>query len=260
MGINPLEVLCVKFDVGLLKSKNWLGIRSARAEADAIVTASSAISALIVAKKTMVAICRTLQACSYQEGHAPPFSKNIFNSMHEVKKQILDRFLYTRSLTDTGNATLNFTSEQMRLLETTNLFSIGEKIELFLVSTGDKLTTEIDKNITYISSAADSNLLTPNMMNVTQIQKFLGNFPFAFHKKSRLQTKNGTKKRLTWFQVSLNNRVDAFMKKYSTSCSEMEDGILYGFPLSAIRAFAGFIDITEGDDRKTSALYYLAGV
>jgi len=170
------------------------------------------------------------------------------------------RFLELRDakLDKKGFVVLN--KNQIKLIENTSLLSLGEKIELLLLSLGNKLTTELFTKIRYVNFES-KKIEEPSKKDIAQLEEILKQLPFAYYKDSLPNKKNrlvGKHQNFTWFQVSINEATSEFMEKYPNELTEFEEGVLYGFPLSAIRAFSGLIKATSAD--LTPASYYLAGV
>lgn len=172
-------------------------------------------------------------------------------------KRGLDRFVNIRNLKKGGEGKLTLTKDQLVLIEKTRYLSAGEKIELLLVSIGHHLTSEIFQKIRYDKGVKNNS--HPVKDDIEKLKSLFDELPFPYFIDSKLSIKkNGEKEKFTWFQVSINQKVDHFMKNYKNDMTEFEEGVLYGFPLSAIRAFAGLINSkTYKSNIKT---YYLAGV
>lgn len=156
------------------------------------------------------------------------------------------------------NGKLFLTKTQVKLIEDSSILSLGEKIELLLVALGNKLTTELYMNIRY-EYDSETKKDKPNKSDLDAIEQLLQKLPFIYF-KDRLERRNkntGHAEDFNWYQVSVNEAVSHFMKKYPDDLTEFEEGILYGFPLSAIRAFALLID--ESHDKPDPASNFLAG-
>jgi hypothetical protein len=153
---------------------------------------------------------------------------------------------------------LSLTNDQVQLIETTTAFTLGEKIELLLVALGNKLTAEIFQTVTYAWNET-SQTEVPNPRDLSAIENVLKQLPFV-HFQDHLVKINRQSDRpqdLTWYQVSVNESVSTFMKEFADDMTEFEEGVLYGFPISAIRAFSR---LTEAHHEKpNAATYYLAG-
>ena len=170
------------------------------------------------------------------------------------------RFLTLRKAKVSKNANIKLSKKQLTLIENSTILTLGEKIELLLVSLGNKLTTEIFQTIEYLSNKSN-NLEIPKKESLDQIEKLLKQLPFIYFKDHLPNKKNrqtGKLENFTWFQASVNEAVVQFMKKYPDDLTEFEEGILYGFPLSAIRAFSGLIESKH--TKPSPAAYYMAGV
>ncbi len=169
-----------------------------------------------------------------------------------------DRFNDLRQGTFALNATLALTPLQLQIIEQTELLSLSEKIELLLIALGHKLTGEIFSQIEYHWNEQLQAEL-PTDKSVLALENLLANLPFIFAKDTLLKKvkKTGKQQHFTWFQVSVNQAVAHFMSKYPDDLTEFEEGVLYGFPLSAIRAFAGLIEANH--DTPDAATYFLAG-
>lgn len=170
----------------------------------------------------------------------------------------LRRFKEIRKLDVAKKGSLTLTAQQVASIESSNVITLMEKIELLLVALGNKLTTELYQKIRYIS--VEKNNEKPSMEDINEIEKLLASLPYVFFKdcleKTNKQT--GRPQQFTWFQVSLNQAVNHFMLDYPDDLTEFEEGVLYGYPLSAIRAFSGLIESNQ--ELQSTAQYYLAGV
>lgn len=149
--------------------------------------------------------------------------------------------------------------QQVKSIEETDYLTLGEKIELLLVALGNKLTTELYLTIQYeLNKTTDQYEARPQ--DLKNIQELLSQLPFIYFQDS-LAKKNrhaGKPEKFTWFQVSVNEAVNTFMRDFPDDLTEYEEGVLYGFPLSAIRAYSGLI--TPSYDKPTAASYFLGGV
>jgi len=159
-----------------------------------------------------------------------------------------------------GSATIDLASSQLQIIEDTELLRLGEKIELVLVSMGYKLTTEIFDTITYHFNELE-NREEPNKEPLDNLDTLFSQMPFPYFIDSlqKPDRKTGVMKQYTWFQVCVNERVKFFMKNFANTLTEMEDGILYGYPISAIRAFARLTDVTEKCPTSVERYYVGAG-
>lgn len=155
-------------------------------------------------------------------------------------------------------STLPLTKKQIALIEDSPWLTLGEKIELLLVSLGNKLTTEIFMKVRYTYDSGLNKDL-PNQSDLEAIEALLQQLPFIYFKDNltRKNKNTGHTEDFCWFQVSVNQAVAHFMKEYPDDLTEFEEGVLYGFPLSAIRAFAGLIDASH--EHPNPATHFLAG-
>jgi hypothetical protein len=146
------------------------------------------------------------------------------------------------------------------LIEETQLLSLGEKIELLLVSMGNKLTTEIYSSIKYEFNKQKKREIA-NKTSLTNLSVLFKQLPFEFFvdQKEMINKKTGKQQTWIWFQVSVNEAVQRFLKDFGEDLTEYEEGVLYGFPMSAIRAFGGLIEQDE-TQQNSPAHYFLAGV
>ena len=170
------------------------------------------------------------------------------------------RFVALRKAKNSKKAYIKLNKKQLNLIENTKVLSLSEKIELLLVSLGNKLTTELYENINY-SKNNSAKLAQPNKNDLKNKKKLLEQLPFIYYQDFLPNKKNkqtGQLENFTWFQVSVNKTVARFLMRYPDDLTEFEEGILYGFPLSAIRAFSGLIESEHA--KSTPAAYYLAGV
>lgn len=169
------------------------------------------------------------------------------------------RFDFIEKLRVNKTGRLSLTPNQVSLIENTAILTLAEKIELFLTALGNKLTTELYMNVKYEWDPRKS-MEIPDKNDLESIKKLLDQLPFTYFKDHLLKTnrQNGNAQNFTWYQVSVNKAVSDFMKQYPDDLTEFEEGVLYGYPLSAIRAYSGLIG--QSHDKPTVASYYLAGV
>lgn len=169
------------------------------------------------------------------------------------------RFDFIEKLEVNKSGNLKLTPKQISLIENASALTLAEKMELFLVALGNKLTTELYMKIDYAWDPKQ-NIEVPSQTNLESIKELLSQLPFFYYqdhlpKKNR---QNGHTQDFTWYQVSVNEAVSEFMHQYPDDLTEFEEGVLYGYPLSAIRAYSGLIN--QKHDKQTAANYYLAGV
>jgi hypothetical protein len=181
----------------------------------------------------------------------------MFRTHHTRGRQ---RFLTLNRSKFKRNATLKLTTKQIKLIEETQLLSLGEKIELLLVSMGNKLTTEIYSSIKYEFNKQKKREIA-NKTSLTNLSVLFKQLPFEFFvdQKEMINKKTGKQQTWIWFQVSVNEAVQRFLKDFGEDLTEYEEGVLYGFPMSAIRAFGGLIEQDE-TQQNSPAHYFLAGV
>jgi hypothetical protein len=175
------------------------------------------------------------------------------------KKRGQARFSFIEMLKVDKVSKLKLTPNQISLIETANVLTLAERIELFLVALGNKLTTELYMNVNYVLDHK-KNTEVPNQTNLESIEELLNQLPFFYYQDHlpKKNPQNGQNQDFTWYQVSVNRAVSEFMKQYPDDLTEFEEGVLYGYPLSAIRAYSGLI--TPKHNKPTAASYYLAGV
>jgi hypothetical protein len=169
------------------------------------------------------------------------------------------RFDFIEKLKVNKSGKLELDFKQLSLIEDTSILTLIEKIELLLVSLGNKLTTEFSMKIGYRYDST-KGIEVPDQTDLESIEKFLNQLPFVYFQDhlSKKNRQNGRNQDFTWYQVSINEAVSEFMRQYPDDLTEFEEGVLYGFPLSAVRAYSGLI--TPKHDTPTAASYYLAGV
>ena len=143
--------------------------------------------------------------------------------MLPTKINRMDRWLLQKA-PQFGNALPILTTQKVKLIENSSLLTIPEKKELLLILFGYKFSTELS----FAEKEEKAELLLK--------------LELPFHVESRVHSQKG---KIRWLQVSANERIDRFVKKYSSSMSAMEAGLLYGYPYSAILAFMGLIPRME---------------
>ena len=171
------------------------------------------------------------------------------------------RFNFFQSFAGTKNDKLKLTKNQIKLIEDSNAIILAEKIELLLVSLGNKLTTELYMKVQQGYKWSDKEQKEiPNQKDLKAITQLLDQLPFKYFEDTlpKNNRQNGKLQKFVWYQVSVNEAVSHFMKEYADDLTEFEEGVLYGFPLSAIRAFSGLIK--PNHDKPTAASVNLAGV
>ena len=155
-------------------------------------------------------------------------------------------------------AKLTLSKKQVAEIEKTSALTIGDKVELLLIALGNKLTGEMYMKVHYEWNETEQ-LELPNSNELAAIESLLKNLPFIYFQDTlpMKNRQNGKMQRFVWFQVSVNEAVSHFMKNYANDLTEFEEGVLYGFPLSAIRAFSRLIEARH--DKPNAATYYLSG-
>lgn len=157
-----------------------------------------------------------------------------------------------------GQATQPLSPSQLSTIENTELLKVGEKIDLVLISLGYKLTSEILDCIEYYYDEKEQ-VEQPTQQTIQALDAFFSQLPFPYFIDSlqKADRNTGKEKLTTWFQVCVNERVAHFMKQYAHTLTEIEDGVLYGYPLSAIRAFAQLIDVAVKTGKPSIERYFV---
>ena len=170
-----------------------------------------------------------------------------------------DRYDFFKKIKTAKPGKIKLSRGQIKLIEDSDILSLAEKIELFLVALGNKLTTELYLSIRYKWNESEKKE-TADKKDVATIRKLLDKLPFIFFEDTlpKKNRQNGNEQKFIWFQISINQAVSDFMKKFPDDMTEFEEGVLYGYPLSAIRAYSGLIETKH--DKPTAASYFLAGV
>jgi hypothetical protein len=168
------------------------------------------------------------------------------------------RFDFIEKLRANKTGRIELSPKQISLIENSTKLRLAEKIELFLVAMGNKLTTELYMKIDY-KWDQKRGIEVANKADLELIEQLLDQLPFVYFTDHlpKKNPQNGKTQNFTWYQVSINKTVSEFMEKYPDDLTEFEEGVLYGFPLSAIRAFSRLIDARH--DTPNPATYYLAG-
>lgn len=172
----------------------------------------------------------------------------------------IERLQDITSIQGSQNSTVPLKTAQIKIIENSSALSLTEKLDLLAISLGLKLTTEVFKNIKYKYNPKDQKELALNK-TVVQVKNALEKLPFphfedTITKKSR---QTGHLREYRWLQVCINEKVLYLMKRYAEDLTEMELGLLYGFPHSAILAFSGLIN-PEKPKPKSSAEHFFMGV
>lgn len=128
-------------------------------------------------------------------------------------------------------------SSQIQGIENCSWLTVGDKVELVLLSLGIKLMTEL----TYETVQQKEKILS-----------LLEPLPFIY--KQFTNTKKNC-----WIQIFANSSVASYVTSRQIELSAGELGVLYGFPVTSIQAFLGFREQskTKPDDILN---YYLIGV
>jgi len=170
-----------------------------------------------------------------------------------------NRFLQMRNARKSAKDISPLTHTQLDLLEKTSTVSLGEKIELLCLASGNKLSTEIFTHLEYVTNENQIKIPTPE--SIERIQEFLRTLPFPYFltQTIRVDQETGIKEELTWFQVSANATTSQFFQSFPDDLTEFEEGIIYGYPITAIRAFAGLI-VESSVSPSNAWCHYLGGV
>lgn len=111
-------------------------------------------------------------------------------------------------------------SKKIRLIENSTFLTTSEKKELLLILLGYKFVGELKS------------------INETKKIKLLKTLELKYFINSYMHSKKG---KLKWLQISVNKKINQFIKKHSNSMSAFEVGLLYGYPSTAILAFQNLI-------------------
>lgn len=135
---------------------------------------------------------------------------------------------------------------QIKLIEQSQILDTIEKVEILCVSMGCKLTCEVFGKIDYRYDV-DTQQEVVEQSSIDEIEKLLGRLPLKFYidTVTKLNRKNNLLRTYKWFQVSINDKVDYFMRNYSEILTPIEQGVLYGYPPTAILAYNGLITRQE---------------
>ncbi|MBL8158992.1 hypothetical protein JNJ66_00885 [Candidatus Saccharibacteria bacterium] len=141
-------------------------------------------------------------------------------------------------LADADKILPKITKLKIRILENSTVLTIGEKVELLLLLLHKKWIAEVDIGL----SRRDASL--------AEIRKL--ELPY------RTESRNGDFQE-SWIQVGANQAVLNYVKARHDQLSELEAGILYGFPVTHVLGYIGVIQekVTPPRDE---AMYMLAGV
>lgn len=178
-------------------------------------------------------------------------------------RSTVHRFHELQKISTPATSRLNLSSQDVQLIEKTNVLSLAEKIELLSISLGHKLTGELFSTIVYKENAISGRQeATPE--SIQPIDTLLQQLSFPYYIDNVLRdtrVEDHKPQQLTWFQVCLNEQVKSFMQNYANELTDIEEGILYGYPISAIRAFALLIEPNHDIESESIAKQYLgAGV
>lgn len=111
-------------------------------------------------------------------------------------------------------------SKKIKLIENSTFLTTSEKKELLLMLLGYKFAGEL------------------KLTDKTKKIKLLKALELEYFINSYTHSKKG---KLKWLQVSINKKINQFIKKHSNSMSAFEAGLLYGYPPTAIFAFQNLI-------------------
>jgi hypothetical protein len=153
-------------------------------------------------------------------------------------KNGLQQFKDIATSTLSAKGTNSLSKMQLKALSESKALLPHEKKDILLMSLGYKLSIEIE-------------ILSLQQNRVTDkkdIEVLLKILPFPYYLDSFSAKRNNKRVQIEWFQVSLNEKVNYFMKNYAENLSVMELGIIYGYPMEGIRAFYGLIDIYDGNN------------
>lgn len=105
---------------------------------------------------------------------------------------------------------------------------------------GYKLTTEVFEKIEWSTADELECPLPESIKNLEEVLARLG-LPFFIDSLEKTNRQTGRRRRFTWFQVSINRNVSQYMEKNKGKLSNIDYGVLYGYPTTAIQAFCGFL-------------------
>lgn len=159
-----------------------------------------------------------------------------------------------------GDTPIKLSASEVSLIEDTDLLSLDEKLELFSIHLGYKYLAEVDRLIPYELDQSDQ-VEKSNKSEVGRQRSILERLPFPFVEMRYLRPTRQSEhlREFCWFFVCATEKVRLLAEKYSEDFSAIDQGILYGYPPTAVLAFTG---VLERFNPKVAPIheYFLAGV
>lgn len=143
--------------------------------------------------------------------------------------------LHFKPTKDHHNKTISLTAEKIRVIEKSSVFSPAEKVHLLCLHVGQQFITDIGLH---------SN-------NITLHEKELIKLDIPFSRQEDASS--------DWLLASNSQFLLDDLEMRKNILSEVEAGVLYGYPVTAALAFSGAID-KRLQPPKTPAEFFLAGV
>jgi len=132
---------------------------------------------------------------------------------------------------------LRLTKSRLKLLEETTVLSSGEKVELLLIFLRKKWIAEVDIGLERKEASLD---VLKQLGLPSYIESYSGSY--VEH----------------WIQVGANQAVLDYVRSRRNELSDLESGILYGFPLTHVLGFVGIVSKRIAPPADV-ALFMLAG-
>lgn len=138
----------------------------------------------------------------------------------------------------------SLTPERLFILEQSQSLSIFEKTELLALCIGKKMIAEVGDQFGIMEKAKKDSL----HQALTSLE-----LPFFY---AQTRSSRGMK---SWFQVGSSEYILRTIREYGKTMSEMDKGVLYGFPPTAVQAFSGLRPRYESHIDHPAA-YFFGGV
>lgn len=135
-----------------------------------------------------------------------------------------------------------FTKKRLRLLESTELLTLKEKIEILEMFNQDRLLTE-----SRIPEASDAE----RKEHLVELIDYLGLWSFP---SSKVSTHTG--KKFDFLIISANEATNEYMKQFEYDIDQNELGLMYGYHPKSILAFSRLVDRQETGEFRTAYMYF----
>ena len=154
---------------------------------------------------------------------------------------------------------VKFNKEQIKLLEKTDLLTIQEKLCILQFSTGTRFATTIPLSPSKINS--ESDILEPSKKDIKNFKNLIKKLGLNYVTYNLFQKdeKNNYKLYLLMY-VCANKYTYNFLREYIGKISAFDDGVLFGYPTTAMQSFIKIrkrLDFVERTKHAGHGLYLI---